>query len=205
MDYNTQREKLILPEYGRNIQKMVDHAISIKDRETRNLAANTIIQVMGNLNPHLRENRDFKHKLWDHLHFIGNFNLDIDCPFEVPEKEQFERKPDPLPYPSGKIRFKHYGKIVEELIEKAIEIEDGEAKDDFVRFIGNHMKLSHITWNKEGIADDVIFKAIRELSKGRLSIKEGVSLIDPKEVKPTKKKESQVSSPKKRWKAKGKV
>jgi len=190
MDYNTQRDKLILPEYGRNIQKMVDHAITIKDREERNLAAQTIIHVMGNLNPQLRENRDFKHKLWDHLHFISDFKLDIDSPFEMPQKDQFERKPDPLPYPAKKIRYKHYGKIVEYLIEKAIKLEDGDAKDDFVRFIANHMKLSHVTWNKEGVADDVIFKAIRELSHGQLKVREGTSLIDPKEVKPQKKKKT---------------
>ena len=190
MDYNTQRNKLILPEYGRNIQKMVDHAISLQDRETRNLAAQTIIQVMGNLNPHLRENRDYKHKLWDHLHMIADFKLDIDSPFDPPEREQFERKPDPLEYPSGDIRFKHYGKIAEEMIAKALEMEEGEMKDDFVRFIANHMKLSHITWNKEGVPDDVIVKAIREISRGRLSVKEGVTLIDPKENRPPKKKKT---------------
>ena len=145
---------------------------------------------MGNLNPQLRENRDFKHKLWDHLHFIADFKLEIDSAFEVPEKDQFYKKPERLPYPSGKIRFKHYGKIVEDLIEKAIKLEDGDIKDDFVRFIANHMKLSHVTWNKEGVADDVIFKAIREISHGQLSVKEGVSLIDPKETKPPKKKKT---------------
>jgi len=190
MDYNTQREKLLLPEYGRNIQKMVDHAITIKDKEQRNLAANTIISVMGNMNPSLRENRDFKHKLWDHLHFISEFNLEIDSPFEAPEPEQFERKPDPLAYPSGTIRYKHYGKIVEALIEKAVKIEDEEIKDDYVRFIANHMKLSHITWNKEGVADEVIFKALNQLSRGRLSVKEGVSLVEHKEPRPQKKKKS---------------
>jgi hypothetical protein len=189
MDYNTQRDKLILPEYGRNIQKMVDHAITIEDREARNQAANTIIQVMGNLNPQLRENRDFKHKLWDHLHFIAEFKLDIDAPFDPPQKDQFEKKPDPLPYPSGDIKYKHYGKIIEDLIEKALEIEEGDARDDFVRFIANHMKLSHVTWNKEGVADEVIFKALRDLSHGRLRVKEGTVLIDPKETsRPQKKK-----------------
>jgi len=187
MDYNTQREKLILPEYGRNIQKMIDHAITIKDKEGRNLAANTIISVMGNLNPHLRENRDFKHKLWDHLHFISDFNLDIDSPFEAPEREEFEKKPDPLPYPSGVIRYKHYGKIVEGLIEKALKIENEDDKNDYVRFIANHMKLSHITWNKDGVPDEVIFKALKELSNGQLKVKEGVSLIEYKEPRPQKK------------------
>ena len=178
---------MILPEYGRNIQKMIDHAITLKDKESRNLAANTIISVMGNLNPHLRENRDFKHKLWDHLHFIADFNLDIDSPFEVPEREQFEKKPDSLPYPSGSIRYKHYGKIVESLIEKAVKIENEDDQNDYVRFIANHMKLSHITWNKEGVPDEVIFKAVKELSNGRLQVKEGVSLIEHKEPRPQKK------------------
>lgn len=188
MDYNTQREKLILPEYGRNIQKMVNHASSIEDRETRNLAANTIISVMGNLNPHLKENRDFKHKLWDHIHFISDFKLDVDAPYELPEKEHFEKKPDSLPYPSNEIRYKHYGKIVENLIEKALELEEGDIRDDFVRFIANHMKLSHIMWNKDGVADDVIFKAIKKLSNNRLEVKEGVHLVDHKEIRPPVKK-----------------
>lgn len=193
MDYNTQREKLILPEYGRNIQKMIDHAVTIKDEEARNLAANTIISVMGNLHPALRENRDYKHKLWDHLHFISNFKLDIDSPFEVPEPEQFERKPDPVPYPSGSIRYKHYGKIVEGLIEKAVKIEDEELKSDYVRFIANHMKLSHSTWSKEGVPDEVIFKALKLLSNGRLSVKEGVTLIEHKEPRPPQKKKKSKS------------
>ena len=193
MDYNTQREKLILPEYGRNIQKMVDHAITIEDKESRDLAANTIISVMGNLNPALKENRDFKHKLWDHLHFIADFKLEIESPFEAPEPEQFDIKPDPLPYPSGAIRYKHYGKIVEGLIEKAVKIEDEELKADYVRFIANHMKLSHITWNKNGVADEVIFKALKQLSNGRLAVKEGVTLIEHKEPKPQQKKKKSKS------------
>ena len=193
MDYNTQREKLILPEYGRNIQKMVDHAIGIKDKESRNLAANTIIQVMGNLNPQLRENRDFKHKLWDHIHFIADFKLDIDAPFEAPEKEHFDKKPDALPYPKNLIRYKHYGKIVEDLIEKALQLEEGDIRDDFVRFIANHMKLSHVMWNKDGVADDVIFKAVKKLSNNQLAVKEGVSLIDHKESRPPQKKKKSKS------------
>ena len=170
MDYNTQREKLMLPEYGRNVQKMIDHAITIKDKDERSKAAETIIQVMGNMNPQLKDNRDFKHKLWDHLHFISDFNLDIDAPFEKPEREQLSIKPDALEYPNQDIKYMHYGKIVEIMIKKAIEMEAGDNKDLFIKFIANHMKLSYMTWNKDHVPDKVIFKAVENLSGKKLII-----------------------------------
>lgn len=185
MDYNTQRERLMLPEYGRNVQKMIDHAITIKDREERNKAANTIIQVMGSMNPQLKENRDFKHKLWDHIQVIADFKLDIDSPYDLPTKDQLSIKPDPLTYPNQDIKYMHYGKIVELMVEKAISMEDGDQKDLFVKSIANHMKLSYMTWNKDHVPDTVIFKAVENLSGKRLQVKEGTALYEYKEpIKP---------------------
>ncbi len=124
-DYNTARKKLILPEYGRNIQKMVDHILTIEDREERNKAARTIIGIMGNLNPHLRDINDFKHKLWDHLAIIADFKLDIDAPYELPTQELLEERPKKIDYNQKSIRFKHYGHSIALMIEKAVEMEEG--------------------------------------------------------------------------------
>ena len=192
MKYNNKLKRLRMPEYGRIIQDMVDHAITIEDREERNLAANTIIQVMGNINPTLRDNRDYKHKLWDHLHLIADFKLDIDSPFEVPTMDHFQGKPDRVPYPYTNIRIRHYGKIVEGMIEKALEIEDEEQRQAFTRQIANHMKLSYLTWNKDNVTDEIILESLRELSGGRLTLPSGTILAEVKELPPktvtTKKK-----------------
>ncbi len=185
MDYNTQRERLILPEYGRNVQMMISHAISLEDREERTKAVNTIVNVMASMNPHLKENLDFKHKLWDHLHIIADFQLDIDTPFEPPKRENLYVKPDALVYPNQDIKYMHYGKIVELMIQKAIEMEDGDQKDLFVKYIANHMKISYITYNKDHVPDKVIFKAVENLSGRRLQVKEGTVLVEHKEpIKP---------------------
>lgn len=128
MDYNSTRQRLVLPEYGRHIQNMVMHAVSIEDRAERTKCANTIIAIMGNLFPHLRDVSDFKHKLWDHLAIMSDFKLDIDYPYELPEPAILYRKPDKMPYNNDKMRFMHYGRIVEQLIEKAIALEDESEK-----------------------------------------------------------------------------
>ena len=130
-DYNTQRKRMAFPEYGRNVQKMVDHIKTIEDRDERNRAAKTIIQIMGNLNPHLRDVGDFKHKLWDHLALIADFELDIDSPYPIPEPSKFVEKPKQVPYKQGDIRFLHYGRIIELLIEAACELEEGDEKRIF--------------------------------------------------------------------------
>lgn len=185
MDYNTQREKLKLPEYGRNVQIMINHAKTLTDKEERNKAAETIISVMAGMHPPMKDNRDFKHKLWDHLHIISNFELDVDAPFDPPEKELLEVKPSRLSYPTERIKFQHYGKVAELMLKKAQEMEDGEQKDLFVKHIANHMKLSYITWNKDNVPDIVIFKAITDLTEGAVQVKEGTVLYEYKEpVKP---------------------
>lgn len=167
-DYNTRRPHMIIPEYGRNIQKMVEHAISVEDREERNKVAQSIINVMGQLNPHLRDIVDFKHKLWDHLFIISDFKLDVDSPYPYPDKEKILEKPEPLDYPQSKIRFKHYGKNVEGFIAKAIEMQDGEEKTELIKTIANLMKKSYLTWNRESVDDDLIFSDLKLLSKGQL-------------------------------------
>lgn len=128
MDYNTQRKKLALPEYGRHIQQMVDYITGIEDGDERNRLAKALIGVMGNLNPHLRDINDFKHKLWDHLFIMSDFKLDIDSPYPIPSKEEYQEKPKQIPYPKNPIKYKHYGRVIELMIEKAIEMEEGTEK-----------------------------------------------------------------------------
>lgn len=187
-DYNTQRKKMALPEYGRNVQKMVDHIKTIKDREERNRAAKTIISIMGNLNPQIRDVGDFRHKLWDHLALIADFELDIDSPYPPPEPEKFTEKPKNIPYQQGDISFLHYGRIIELMIDAASEMEDGEEKEYLTNLIVNQMKKAYITWNRSQVADQVIIENLKYLSKGRLRITEGVRILEVKELIPAVKK-----------------
>ncbi len=189
-DYNTSRPKLIIPEYGRNIQKMVEHLLTIEDREERNKAARTVIAVMGNLNPHLRDVADFKHKLWDHLAIISNFKLDIDSPYEKPTPELLEEKPNRIPYNQKDIRFKHYGHSIVLMIEKAVEMEEGEEKHDLVRMIAYHMKKSYLTWNREAVDDREILEDLQTLSENRLQVDPDFELPETRDLlaKNTRKK-----------------
>ncbi len=168
MEYNTALPKMIIPEYGRNIQKMIDFAITVADREERNKVARAIIDVMGQLNPHLRDVTDFKHKLWDHLFIISDFQLDVDSPYPKPTRETFQTKPEILKYPSNDIRYKHYGKTVEHIIAKAKEYPEGEERNELVNQIANLMKRSYLNWNRDSVNDEVILKQLNELSKGQL-------------------------------------
>lgn len=170
LEYNTERPLLIIPEYGRNIKKMIDHAISIDDRALRNKVAQSIITVMGQLNPHLRDITDFTHKLWDHLFIISDFKLDVDSPYPKPTRETFSGKPERVNYPKKDIKYLHYGKNVELMIEKAVSMEDGPDKNAFVEAIANTMKRFYMQWNKDSVSDDVIFKQLKELSKGKLDV-----------------------------------
>jgi len=185
---------MALPEYGRNVQKMVDHIKGIEDRDERNRAAKTIIQIMGNLNTHLRDVGDFKHKLWDHLSLIANFELDIDSPYPVPEPSKFVEKPKQVPYRQGEIRYLHYGRIIELMINSASEMEDGEEKEYFTNLIVNQMKKSYITWNRGQVADEVIIGDMKLLSRGRLKMTDGVKILEVKELIPTIKRKPQGKS-----------
>ena len=186
MEYNTSLSKLIIPEYGRNVQKMVHSIIDIEDREKRNYQAKSIIEVMGNLNPHLRDVPDFKHKLWDHLFIMSDFHLDVDSPYDRPSKESFEEKPEMLKYSDNNIKFRHYGKILPLIIKRTIDLDEGEYKDFLVFTIANHMKKSYLTWNKANVEDEVILKHLSQMSDDKLSMKETFKLSSFSDVKTQK-------------------
>jgi len=181
-----------LPEYGRNIQKMIEHLMTIEDRDERNKAAKTVIGVMGNLNPHLRDVADFKHKLWDHLAIISDFKLDIDSPYETPTRELLQEKPKRIPYNQKSIRFKHYGHSIVLMIEKAVEMEEGEEKQDLVQMIAYHMKKSYLTWNREAVDDREILEDLVTLSGGKLQLDPNLELPETRAIlaKNTRKKKS---------------
>ncbi len=180
-DYNTSRKQLFLPEYGRNIQKMVDYIKTIEDRTERNRLAHAIIAIMGNLNPHLRDINDFKHKLWDHLAIIADFELDIDFPYEVPKPETFQQRPRLVSYGTHEITYKHYGKAIELMIDAACELPDGDEKEKLINTIANHMKKSYLIWNRETVSDEVILKDLERLSKGRVNT-ENIKLSETRDI-----------------------
>jgi hypothetical protein len=184
-----------LPEYGRNVQKMVDHIKTIEDREERNRAAKTIIQIMGNLNPQIRDIGDFKHKLWDHLAIIAGYDLNIDAPFPPPEPDKFVERPEQIPYKQGDIRYLHYGRIIELMIDAASEMEDGEEKEYLTNLIVNQMKKSYITWNRGQVSDEVIIGDMKLLSGGKLKITDGVKILEVRELVPPVKKKPALGKP----------
>ena len=159
-----------LPEYGRSIQNMVDHALTIEDRAERQRCANTIINIMGGMFPHLRDVPDFKHKLWDHLAIMSDFKLDIDYPYEIVRPDYLNVKPDRIPYSSGKIRYRHYGRAIEQLIQKAVEMPEGEERDQLIALTASHMKKDYMTWNKDTVDDRKIADDLYELSGGKLQM-----------------------------------
>jgi hypothetical protein len=175
-DYNSTRPKLILSEYGRNVQNMVKHVTTLPTKEERNRYAQVVIEMMGHLNPHLRDVTDFRHKLWDHLFVISDFKLDVDSPYPIPSAETLESKPERLPYPYLNIRFKHYGKAVELLIEQAKKMDNGDKKQELVLQIANFMKMAYVTWNKDNVNDDIIIKDLDRLSNGLLSLEPNITL-----------------------------
>jgi hypothetical protein len=172
MKYNTQLKPLALPEYGRTLQNMVDHCVALPDRDERTRCANTIINIMGNMFPHLRDVNDFKHILWDHLAIMSDFALDIDYPYEVVKRENRYFKPRNIPYPQASIGYKHYGKIMEDMIVQATQHEEGEPKDYLISLLANHMKKSFLMWNKEVVDDQKIFDDLEQLSKGSIVLNE---------------------------------
>ncbi|MBL4658675.1 MAG: DUF4290 domain-containing protein [Flavobacteriales bacterium] len=184
MEYNTQREHLIIPEYGRNIQKMIQHAVSIKDKEERNKCARTIVDVMGELNPHLRDVADFKHKLWDHLFIISDFKLEVDSPFDLPTPESVDVAPERIDYPAKAYKHRHYGKTIVGMITKAVEFKDGPEKEALIIIIANHLKKSYLTWNRDTVEDQKIFDDLADLSDGKLKVPEGFEFADMGHITP---------------------
>jgi hypothetical protein len=182
MEYNTERSQMAIPEYGRNVQRMIEFAVSVKDRDERNRVARAIISVMGQLNPHLRDVTDFKHKLWDHLFIIADFKLDVDSPYPIPNAATFQTKPDKVSYPDNRIKYRHYGRILEKIIQKAVEFEEGDEKNVLTEMIANSMKKSYLMWNRDSVTDDVIFQQLKELSKGQLKLDPATKLVQASEI-----------------------
>jgi len=189
IEYNTERPHLIIPEYGRHIQKMVDQAVATEDREERNQQVKSIIAVMGNLNPHLRDVADFQHKLWDQLFIIADFKLDVDSPYEKPSREALSERPEMLDYPQNFPKYRFYGNNIKRMIDVAISWEDGEMKEGLVLTIANHMKKCFLNWNKDTVEDDVIFKHLFELSEGNIDMNNSEEkLLDSNKLMQVKKR-----------------
>ena len=170
LQYNTQRKQLIIPEYGRHIHLMIEEAKAENNPEERNKMAKAIIGVMGNLNPHLRDVPDFQHKLWDQFFIMAEFEIDVQSPFEKPQKELFEMKPEKLPYPQNFPKYRFYGNNIKRMIDVAIDWEEGELKDVLVFTIANHMKKNFLSWNKDTVEDTIILGHLEELSNGNLKV-----------------------------------
>ena len=189
LEYNTEREHLIIPEYGRHLQKMINHAKALPTKEERNKVAKAIINVMGNLQPHLRDVPDFQHKLWDQLFIMSNFELDADSPYEKPSKELLEQRPEPLEYPQNHPKYRFYGNNIKTMIDVANTWEEGELKEALVYTIANHMKKCFLNWNKDTVEDGVIFNHLYELSGGKINLKnKDEDLTDSSSLMRSKKK-----------------
>lgn len=170
LEYNTERPQLIIPEYGRHFQKMVDYAVSIADDEERNKVAKSIISVMGNLQPHLRDVPDFQHKLWDQLFIMSDFKLNVTSPYPITSKETLMQRPEPLKYPQNFPKYRFYGNNIKRMIDVAIKWEKGDMRDGLEYVIANHMKKCYLNWNKDTVDDNAIFKHLYELSDGKIDM-----------------------------------
>lgn len=170
IEYNSEREKLIIPEYGRHIQKLVDHCVALDSAEERTKMANAIVDVMGNLQPHLRDVPDFKHKLWDQIFIMSNFELEVDSPYGKPDKLELEAKPEPLAYPKNASRYKFYGHNIQTMIKVALSWEESELRTALIFNIANHMKKCYLNWNKDTVEDAIIFKHLKDLSNGKIDL-----------------------------------
>lgn len=196
LEYNAERTHLIIPEYGRHLQKLIDQATVIADREERNKAAKYIIQVMGSLNPHLRDVPDFQHKLWDQIFIMSDFRLDVDSPYPIPTKDVIHLKPERLPYPQKNPKYRFYGNNIKYMIDVANSWEEGEMKNALVKVIANHMKKSYLSWNKDTVTDTVIFEHLYELSEGTLNLlQSSEELLNTNDLMRTNKKMSNKNMP----------
>lgn len=177
LEYNSEREHLIIPEYGRHIQKLLNYCITIEDDAERNKMAKAIVDVMGNLQPHLRDVPDFQHKLWDQLFIISDYRLEVDSPYPKPSAEVLKAKPEPLPYPKTASKYRFYGNNIQIMIDTALGWEEGELKDALMFSIANHMKKCYLNWNKDTVEDAIIFKHLFELSGGKLDLTSGKEVL----------------------------
>lgn len=192
LEYNTQRSRLPLPEYGRNLQKMVQNALRIEDKEKRTRYAHFLVDIMVQLHPSGKDSSELRHKLWDHLHIMADFQLDIESPFPVPDREVLTKPPKRLSYPDRQFKYRYYGRCIQDIIEKACEFEDGEEKQALTQSIANQMKKSYLIWNKDAVDDTLIAQHLAELSKNRLAITEDVQLKQASEILGRQKKKTKV-------------
>lgn len=170
LEYNAERPHLIIPEYGRHLQKLIDLATEIEDRDERNKAAKYVIDVMGTLNPHLRDVPDFQHKLWDQLFIMSDFKIDVDSPYPIPSREALHQKPERLAYPQNFPKYRFYGNNIKYMIDVANKWEESELKNALIIVIANHMKKCYLSWNKDTVEDSVIFNHLYELSSGKIDM-----------------------------------
>jgi hypothetical protein len=199
MNYNTSKTTLIIPEYGRYIHDMVYHCMGIEDREKRNHCAKSIIEVMGNLNPHLRDVPEFQHKLWDQLFIISDFGLDVDSPFPISTKAMLTSKPNKIYYPKNDSTYRYYGMNIKKMIQAGLTWEDDEKRKALFFTIANQMKKNYITWNKDQVDDLVIFNHLFEFSGGKIDLKlENEPLMNVADAKsPSLKKRNNINNKKK--------
>ncbi len=198
MEYNTTLNKLILPEYGRNVQKLVENATKIEDKEERKKYIESIINLMGKMYPYLRDLKDFKHKLWDHLVIMSDFKLSEDSPFPAPKTTTFANNPEKIPYKSKNFRYKHFGKNIVDMLKYAAEMKDGEEKILLTALLANHMKKLYLTWSKDMVTDEFIFQKIKELSDGKLEIAKDITLSNSNQLVSTNYRKSQKQKQQKR-------
>ncbi|MFY7989394.1 MAG: DUF4290 domain-containing protein [Fluviicola sp.] len=182
MEYNTTRPKLLLPEYGRNVQQMIAHAMEIADRDERNKAARAIIEVMGQLNPHLRDVDDFRHKLWTHLFVMSDFKLDVDSPYEIPQPETLMSKPELMTYPKSKIRYGHYGKYTQAILSEAKGVTDENERQYLKTTMANFMKKQFLAYNNDTVENHVIANQLKELSQGELILENPDELMNTNQI-----------------------
>lgn len=194
LDYNTKREQLLLPEYGREIQRMIDHAISLPDKEERLKCAKTIVKLMETKVPQIRENNGYEQTLWDHLYLMSHKQLDIDWPFDVSQAEKFLSKPEALPLPQGGIRLRHYGKLVSELLDRLKEMPEGNERDELIRLTANQMKRDLAQWGHGSTEDEKVADDMARLTNGAVQLDlskfvfERVQVSDPQIKRPNGKK-----------------
>ena len=172
LEYNSERPIMIIPEYGRHVQKLIDHCMTLENKEERNIMARAIVDVMGNLQPHLRDVPDFKHKLWDQLFIMSDFMLDADSPYPTPSQQELQEKPEPLAYPKSASKYRYYGTNIQTMIDVALSWEEGELKEALIYTIANHMKKCYLNWNKDTVDDLIIFNHLYDLSNKRIDLRE---------------------------------
>lgn len=182
MEYNTQKSKLIIAEYGRNLQQMVEDCTKIEDREKRTQTAEFIVNVMAQMNPRVKESGEYKQKLWDHIYIMSDFKLDVDSPFPPPSREVLRFQHKSLKYQQSNIRYRHYGKNIEQIIAKAVTYEEGPEKEALIKTIANHLKKSYLNWNRNSVDDEVILSNLSDLSGNRLHLSEEHKLSHTNEI-----------------------